>query len=249
MRYPVEMDTQTDTLNETLHTGNARARIITSAAELITDGGLDATTTRAVAAAAGVQVPTIYRLFGDKNGLLDAVAEHTLAEYVASKAKRKPHPDPVQNLREGWDMHVAFGLAHPSVFAIMNADPQRRRQSPAVKAGHVVLKQRIRAIARAGRLLASEERAMALLESACVGTVLTLLCNPDRERDLELSTVAREAVMAAIISDVSTTGLSGAAGAAITLRSSLDDTTVLTEGERHLLTELLDRIANEGDCG
>jgi AcrR family transcriptional regulator len=36
--------------------------------------GRRAVTTRAVAAGAGVQAPTIYRLFGDKDGLLDALA-------------------------------------------------------------------------------------------------------------------------------------------------------------------------------
>jgi AcrR family transcriptional regulator len=61
-----------------------RARILAAAAALIADGGRDALTTRAVSAAAGVQAPTIYRLFGDKSGLLDAVAELGFAAYLRS---------------------------------------------------------------------------------------------------------------------------------------------------------------------
>ena len=53
-----------------------RERIVACAAELLTRGGREALTTRAVASAAEVQQPTIYRLFGDKEGLLEAVAEH-----------------------------------------------------------------------------------------------------------------------------------------------------------------------------
>ena len=67
---------------------DVRERIIAAAAKLIAAGGRDAATTRAVAAAAAVQAPTIYRLFGDKRGLLDAVAGHGMAAYLAEKAAR-----------------------------------------------------------------------------------------------------------------------------------------------------------------
>ena len=40
-----------------------------------------------MAEAAGVQPPTLYRLFGDKDGLIDAVAEHVMATYVAAKSE------------------------------------------------------------------------------------------------------------------------------------------------------------------
>jgi len=53
------------------------------AAKLLATQGLDAVTTRSVALAAGVQAPTIYRIFGDKNGLLDAVVQHGWATYLA----------------------------------------------------------------------------------------------------------------------------------------------------------------------
>ena len=219
-----------------------RARIIEAAAELIASGGRDAATTRAVAAAAGVQAPTIYRMFGDKRGLLDAVAEHGLAAYIAEKARREPHPDPVQDLRDGWDLHVAFGLAHPGLFAIMSGEP--RPNSPAVAAGLEVLRRRIRNIAIAGRLRVSEERAIALLQSVCIGTVLTLLGVPEEERDPGLSDAAREAVVAAITGKATARTDPGPRGAAMALRASLDRTSVLTAGERHLLGELLDRIAD-----
>ncbi|MGF2047081.1 helix-turn-helix domain-containing protein, partial [Enterococcus gallinarum] len=55
---------------------DVRERIIAAAADLLQDGGTAAVTTRAVAERASTQAPTIYRLFGDKDGLLDAVAEH-----------------------------------------------------------------------------------------------------------------------------------------------------------------------------
>ena len=222
---------------------SARGRIVSAATALIASGGPSAATTRAVAAVAGVQAPTIYRLFGDKRGLLDAVAEHGVAKYVAAKSLRERHPDPVQDLRDGWDVHVAFGLEHPGLFAIMSGDARTGPVSPAVAAGLDVLRQRIRNIALAGRLKVTEARALALVQSVCVGTVLTLLGEPADRRNLGLSEAAREAMMAAITGEA-TAGNAGAKGAAAMLSASLDQISVLSAGEKLLMGELLARIAN-----
>ena len=217
-----------------------RDRIIRAAAMLICEGGRDAATTRAVANAAAVQAPTIYRLFGDKRGLLDAVAEHGFATYAREKGTAPAHPDPVRDLRAGWDMHVAFGLAHPELFAIINGDP-RRSSSPAFEAGLAVLRQRVRRIALAGRLKVSETRAVALLHAVGTGTILTLLSHDPASRDPGLSRAACDAVMAAITDETDTSNTKAAAAA--TLRASLDATSLLTAGERGLMAELLDRLA------
>lgn len=226
------------------HPDDIRGRIVAAAHELIAAGGRDAATTRAVAAAAGVQAPTIYRLFGDKRGLLDAVAERGFAAYMAEKAKREPHPDPVQDLRDGWDMHVAFGLANPGLFSILSADPHPRAPSHAVSAGLDVLRGRVRRIALAGRLATSEARAVDLLEAMGTGTVIALLSQPAGARDPGLSEAAREAVITAITgAGAAGSASAGPRGHAAALRAALDQTEALSSGERHLLEELLDRIA------
>lgn len=232
-----------------------RTRIVDATAALIAASGRDAATTRAVAAAAGVQAPTIYRLFGDKRGLLNAVVEDRMSRYVAEKAVRTTHVDPVQDLRAGWDTHVAFGLAHPGLFGIMSCDPPAHPGASSITAGFDVLRRRIRRIALAGRLKVGEERAAALLHSACVGTVLTLLGMPEAARDPGLSAAAREAILQAIAgeADPAADALGEPAGAgapartaASTLHASLDTVVPLSAGERQLLRELLDRIANAG---
>lgn len=223
---------------------DVRERIVAAAARLVAAGGRDAATTRAVAAAAAVQAPTIYRLFGDKRGLLDAVAEQVLAAYVAKKARRKSPPDALQGLRDGWDLHVAFGLAHPEVFALISGDPRRQTMSPAATAGLDVLRQRIRNVALAGQLRVSEERAVALMHAVGTGTVLALLGQPAGQRDAGLATAAREAVIAAITGAASGPADAGPQSAATALHANLDRLGSLTAGERHLLAELLVRIAD-----
>jgi AcrR family transcriptional regulator len=224
---------------------DVRARIIAAAAELISSGGPDAATTRAVATAAGVQAPTLYRLFGDKRGLLAAVIEHVFRSYVSKKSARAPHPDPLQDFREGWDMHVAFGLGHPGLFAIMSADPRPAGPSSAISEGNEVLRRRIRNIALAGRLRVSEERALGLVSAMGMGAVLTLLHQPEGQRDPGLAEAAREAVVAAITSEEAARPKNTEVRAmAAALRASLNRISVLTPGESALLSELLERIAD-----
>ena len=222
---------------------DVRGRILAAAATLIADGGRDAVTTRAVSAAASVQAPTIYRLFGDKRGLLEAVAEHGMKAYVAGKAVRTPHEDPVEDLRHGWDTHVAFGLAHPGLFAIMSGDAGP--PSPATQAGIAILRAKVHRIAQAGRLKISESRAVDLMHGTGTGVVLTLLSQPDHQRDLGLSDTAREAVISAMVSDAPIAEPPGPASAAITLRALLPEATALSSSEKTLLGEWLDRIARD----
>src|SRR5580658_4276442 len=139
-------------------------------------------TTRAVALAAGVQARTIYRLFGDKDGLLDAVAEHVLAVYVAEKALAAEGGDPIADLRAAWHTHVGFGLANAALFSLI-ADPARGSRSPASVAGMEVLRNRVRRLAAIGRLRVTERRAVDLFHAAGTGTVFTLLSMAPQERD------------------------------------------------------------------
>ncbi len=103
---------------EDVERDGVRLRLIRVASSLLADKGTAAVTTRAVAQAAGMQAPAIYRLFGDKDGLLEAVAEHVMDGYVAEKSAHvaATESDPVEDLRAGWTSHVEFGLANPALF-------------------------------------------------------------------------------------------------------------------------------------
>lgn len=224
-------------------TETVRERIIAAGSRLLAEGGRDALTTRAVSAAATVQAPTIYRLFGDKDGLLQAVAEHELARFISRKRGHAPKGDALDDLRAGWDVTIAFGLEHPAVFSILSADAPSGRLTRVASDGLEVLQQRVKNVAAAGLLRVSEARAVDLIRAAGNGTVLALLEKPAAHRDLGLSVAAREAIIAAITTSRPVVRRGGVASAAIALRASLDDTAPLTAGERSLLLELLERLA------
>jgi AcrR family transcriptional regulator len=218
-----------------------RAQLVEVAAHLLATGGPDAVTTRSVALAAGVQAPTIYRLFGDKSGLLDAVAEHGFASYVGGK-HLDPDADPVESLHAGWELHVGFGLANPELFRLMHTALGTPGGRAAAATGEEVLQARVHRVAEAGRLRVTERRAVDLIRAAGTGVVFTLIDQAD-ERDDTLADTAWESVCATILVGASSSAVTGPAAAAVTLRAALPDLTALTAAERALLGDWLDRIA------
>lgn len=227
-----------------------RARIIDAAARLLQEHGPAAVTTRGVAEAAGVQAPAIYRLFGDKDGLLEAVAEHVMATYVSAKAAivraaSAEEADPLDDLRSGWRMQIDFGVANPALFRLFS-DPDRVRRSPAAQSGRRVLESRVHRVAESGRLRVSERRAVDLIQAAGIGTIQTLLATPPEQRDAALAENMYEAVLRQILIDAPGGTADGSTATAVAFRAIAPGLTTLTEGERLLLTEWLDRVIAGG---
>lgn len=223
-----------------------RARIVEVAAGLLTDSGPAAVTTRAVAEQAGVQAPTIYRLFGDKDGLLEAVAQHVMATHVAAKAAHQQAvtaagADPLDDLRTSWTTQIDFGLANPAVFRMLS-EPNRLAQSPTYRSGLQVLEGKLHRVAATGRLRVSERRAAALVQAAGVGTIQLLLSTPPEQRDPGLAESMYEAVLAQILTDAPTRADDGSTATVVALRALAPGLEALTPAERQLLGEWLDRV-------
>ena len=106
-----------------------------------------------------------------------------------------------------------------------------------------MLAARVHRVALAGRLAVGEQRAIDLIHAAGTGVVLSLLGQPADERDPTLADVTLGAVLAVVLTDAPATGDRSAAAAAVTLRAALPSLDVLSDAERVLLGEWLDRIA------
>lgn len=221
---------------------------------MLANGGRNAVTTRAVSAAAGVQPPTIYRQFGDMQGLLDVAARETLAVHIREQANRAPSTDPVEDLRRGWDLVFSFGLTHPDAFALLYSAPSVDASRSAIREGVAVLEELVTRIAKAGRLRVDVARATNLLHAAGIGVTLTLAAVQPEMRDARLSTTLREVILTAITvpatSEPSSEGPGTAQGPdriavhAVALRALLaDDHPILSTAEQQLLRDWLDRLA------
>jgi AcrR family transcriptional regulator len=227
-----------------------RDRIVKAAAQLLAEGGREAVSTRAISSAAGVQAPTIYRQFGDMQGLLDAVASYGFSSYLHAKRSQKRAADPVDDLRQGWDLHVEFGLANPALYALMYGDPTPGAAPAAAVEAAAMLRDLVQRVAEAGRLRVGVERAAQMIHAAGSGVTLALIAIRPEERDLALSEMTREAVVAAVTTDTPGAvaapdgGRARAASHAVALKAVLPEVAnTFTPAESGLLSDWLDRIA------
>jgi AcrR family transcriptional regulator len=227
---------------------DARARILQAALTLLETGGAAAVSTRTVSAAADVQPPTIYRHFGDMQGLLDEVARAGFTAYLEAKVAHSRRGDPVEELRGGWNSHVEFGLTHPHLYTLMYRMPQLSAVSPAALEGAAMLRGLMQRVAQAGRLKVSVDRASTMFHAACKGVTLSLLGNAGP--DLGLSDHMREAMLETILmsglsaqTDATPSPRQQMAVHAVSLVALLPSAAVpLSAAEQQLMLEWLERL-------
>jgi len=226
-----------------------RQQILEVAAEILEREGTRAVSTRSVAAAAGIRAASLYQLFGDKDGLLAALAVHAFDSYLADKHTLAPSGDAVADMRRGWDLHVDFGLRHPAFYLLMfGPDRPGRRPPAAAEANDLLLKFLDRAAA-AGRLRIPPVLAARLCSAAVIGVTLSLIGAPAEDRDLEISARMRDTLIASFTTDAPPAGADpGLAARALALDAALSTaegttTLPLRPAETALLHDWLDRLA------
>src|SRR4051812_26909662 len=227
---------------------DTRTRILEAAEKLLENSPDRDIATRQVCEAAGVAQPVLYRLFGDKAGLLRAVVDHGFDRYLATKRTAEPSADPVEDLRSGWDTHVAFALAHPAVYRLMHSPAVGRMPSAAAEALRL-LREVLDRCAAAGRLRVDPEAAAQAIMAANVGVALSLVTQPQAYDDPRLSTRVRDAVHEQVlVLDAPPRTGADVAATALQLSAQLAATaTRLSAAERALLGEWLGRLAT-GDA-
>jgi AcrR family transcriptional regulator len=225
---------------------STRDRIVRAATDLLADGGRAAVSTRSVSTAAGVQPPTIYRIFGDMDGLLDAVATQAFEDYLVDKRGLGETDDPLDDLRRSWDLHVDFGLSRPMFYTLVYGGPADDRASTLRAEALERLHGMIARVAAVGRLAMSVERATALMHANGIGLVLSQIVVPPADRDPELPAIAREATIRTITSG-KIPGRKDIQSQATRLRVALGNQseTPLSPTEQALLDDWLRRLADD----
>lgn len=202
--------------------------------------------TRPVCEAVGVTQPVLYRLFGDKRGLLDALADRGLERYSALKSAQAQTADPVADLEAGWDEHMQFAASSPALYQLMFA-PRPWARSVARARILDLLEGTLVRCAAAGTMRVEPHVAAQLILSANVGLALNLIAAPDLFHDQALSHQMRASVFSHVLSKsparrkaatVETTALQ--------LRSQIhmSGTNSLNTAETALLTQWLERLGS-----
>ncbi|MCM2423785.1 TetR/AcrR family transcriptional regulator [Streptomyces sp. RKAG293] len=178
----------------------ARERILEATAELLATKDALAISTRAICDRAKVGMPEIYRQFGDKEGLLTAVADIGFERFLANKRRNPLTDDPVADLRTAWDSHVAFALGNPHLYRLMFT-PTGSAKPQAIKEAQALLLSVVERCREAGRLRTTPELAGQSILSANVGVCLMALSFPELFGGLDISQSVRDAVIGKVTGD------------------------------------------------
>ena len=81
-------------------------------------------------------------------------------------------------LKEGWDLHIGFGLANPALFRLLHSALRTPDGRAAVEEGESIFHGRIHRVAAAGRLRVTERRAADLIRATATGVIFTLIDEP-----------------------------------------------------------------------
>ncbi|MGI5170772.1 TetR/AcrR family transcriptional regulator [Spirillospora sp. CA-253888] len=225
-----------------------RAAMIEAAERQLASSSDHEIATRAVCEAVGVSQPVLYRLFGDKRGLLDAVADHGYERYLALKAAQERTGDPVADLRAGWDGHMAFAQENPALYQLMFT-PRPWSRSTARDRVMDLLVAALTRCAAAGALRVEPRTAARLILSANIGTALEHIARPVLFEDAALSHRMRDAVFSHVLAATAAQGDADPLNAAaLRLRAQLDlaGTEALEPAEVALLRRWLERITQPG---
>jgi AcrR family transcriptional regulator len=226
-----------------------RTEMLKAAEALLLESSEYDISTRAVCEAVGVGAPVLYRLFGDKNGLLAAVVDRVFERYVVSKRSQRASDDPVIDLYSAWDLHIAFALKNQIVYRIAYA-PSLNEVPDGVEQARQLLLARLVRCAEGGSLTTSPEAAAQIMTTACTGVAISLISQPAIFRYPALSQQVRDAVLAQLV--VQTVPADGRRDTSSTVALQMAaliraNPTPLTRPEAALMLQWLDSITSAAD--
>lgn len=173
-----------------------RQRLLSAAAELFSASPGEDIPLRAICERAGVKPPTLYHYFGSKEGVVNAVVEYGFDAYLREKQAQESTGDPIEDIRSGWDTHVAFGRSNPAFYALMYGRVSPGYQSgPAERSYSLLLDLVTRADAR-GQLRVPPRQAAHHILATNVGVTLYLISSATP--DESLSAAVRDATLDAV---------------------------------------------------
>ncbi|KAB1658871.1 TetR/AcrR family transcriptional regulator [Pseudoclavibacter sp. CFCC 11306] len=223
--------------------GDTRTRLIEAAADLIAASPGEDISLREICDRVGVKMPTLYHFFGSKQGILDAVIAHGFDLYISQKQAHESSGDPIQDLRDGWDAHVAFGLQNPGFYTLMYGKIHPGDPAPAEARPTAILLELMQRAEAEGRLSVPADQAAAHILLTNIGVTLRqiIYARPDPV----LSGAVREATIAAITgASRQSAGASRKGSAHYLMEYSAAHPDVLGDAETALLNSWLQRLAD-----
>jgi AcrR family transcriptional regulator len=153
----------------------ARGRILDAAVTYVSEHPGQDMPLRAVCAAAGVQLPTLYHYFGSKQGLLDEVEKIGFRRFMALKLEVQNSGNFLTDMQIGWDRHIEFAMDNPGLYLLMYGQLQPGSINPGRREPEEYTLELCRKADREGILVVSPELAAAHIMCTCIGAALRFI--------------------------------------------------------------------------
>ena len=123
------------TVERSYHHGDLRAALLVAARSIVAEQGAEAFTLREAARRAGVSHGAPAHHFGDKTGLLTALAAQVVLERVeqVEAAKLAAGSNPRDQLKACGMAHIDFLISHPHLEGLCRRDNLVNRSDPALQ--------------------------------------------------------------------------------------------------------------------
>jgi len=197
------------------HHGELGPALIAQARRAVVRDGHERVSLRAIAAATGVSHVAAVHHFGNREGVLAAVATAALGEITDALRVAGSHADPRRAFRAVGDAYLAWALAHPALYRLtFAAGGWRTVEHAAMTAGVAALVEVVAGVLRRGQLAgvhrAGSPADLALYAwSAVHGASLVALDNPQLVGDLaadgdRLRTLVLDGIFSGVAAPVTT---------------------------------------------
>ncbi len=119
-----------------MHDEALRGRLLSDAAALVFDGGVDALSLRRLAAGAGTSTTAVYSLFGNKGGLLESLYREAARLFGTRLATVRVTDDPLQDIVRLGIAYRDYARDEPHLYAVMFSrfgehEPEARAEAAA----------------------------------------------------------------------------------------------------------------------
>jgi AcrR family transcriptional regulator len=223
---------------------SSREVLLRSAEDLLREDPAEPLSVRAVCARAGVQFPTLYHFFVNKQGLLDAVADRgfdVLAEAIAAT----PTADARVAVRAIWDAYLSMATDLPARVALMHGATSVGVVPQGAVRVWTAIAERLEPYAAAGALTMPSPQAAWHVNAAAVGAALAVVA--DTSIDAGFVAAAREATVRAVVRDAGSTTDYSVSGRARELLSAIEAQApaALSGEETAMLSAWLRRLADQ----
>ncbi len=96
-----------------------RDRLLWRAGEIVSSGGLNALSLRALAAQEGTSTSAVYSLFGSRRGLLASLYEEAFDSFAANQPLSETSTDPIEGIIRLGRFYWEWALERPHLYRIM----------------------------------------------------------------------------------------------------------------------------------